>query len=196
VEVIKFFITALGDDDIILGHAWLRKHNPQIDWRASHITFTACPTICRSPLFQQWAWHWGRTPRAACRHQSKIQKTTLATELAAARNPMALSSIPIEYQQHQTIFNEAESRSLPPRSIWDHSIDLVPDAPTSSNCKIYPLNPAEQITLDSFLKDMQERGYSISTLQSLPSPPPSFSSRRRTGSYVPFKTTDDSTPLP
>ena len=29
----------------------------------------------------------------------------------------------------------------------------------SNNCKIYPLNPKEQITLDVFLEDMLKRGY-------------------------------------
>ena len=34
-------ITTLGKEDVILGMLWLKKHNPEIDWRTQHIK----PTI-------------------------------------------------------------------------------------------------------------------------------------------------------
>ena len=35
----RFYITGLGDQKIILGFPWLKKHNPQIDWKTGNITW-------------------------------------------------------------------------------------------------------------------------------------------------------------
>ncbi|HVW99810.1 MAG TPA: reverse transcriptase domain-containing protein, partial [Candidatus Babeliaceae bacterium] len=45
-EKINFYVTNLGRKNIIIGHSWLVKHNPSIDWRTSDITFNRCPPEC------------------------------------------------------------------------------------------------------------------------------------------------------
>ena len=35
----RFYITGLGNQKIILGFPWLKKHNPQIDWKTRNITW-------------------------------------------------------------------------------------------------------------------------------------------------------------
>lgn len=47
-EVAELFITKLGNYPIILGHGWLSRHNPSIDWISNSIRFTSylCTTIC------------------------------------------------------------------------------------------------------------------------------------------------------
>ena len=45
-EIATFAVADIGDDDIILGIDWLRKHNPEVDWRKEHIAFTRCPRKC------------------------------------------------------------------------------------------------------------------------------------------------------
>ena len=35
----RFYITGLGDHKIILGFPWLKKHNPQINWKTGNITW-------------------------------------------------------------------------------------------------------------------------------------------------------------
>jgi Reverse transcriptase (RNA-dependent DNA polymerase) len=57
------------------------------------------------------------------------------------------------------VFSEDASHSLPPQSLFDHAIDLHPEATPSNNCKVLSLNLAEQTTLDSFLADMTARGF-------------------------------------
>jgi hypothetical protein len=32
-QQVEFFVTNLGKDRMILGHPWLRKFNPVIDWK-------------------------------------------------------------------------------------------------------------------------------------------------------------------
>src|SRR6202000_2849629 len=36
-EILRFLITDLGKDDLILGLPWLRKHNPSVDWEQGEI---------------------------------------------------------------------------------------------------------------------------------------------------------------
>ena len=36
-------VTCLGKTPLILGHTWIRKHNPDIDWSSGKITLNKCP---------------------------------------------------------------------------------------------------------------------------------------------------------
>lgn len=46
-EEVRLLVTDLGEDDVILGLPWLRKHNPQIDWSQGRLLLTQCPLKCR-----------------------------------------------------------------------------------------------------------------------------------------------------
>jgi hypothetical protein len=46
LEKIWFYITKIGNKEIILSHSWLKKHNPSVDWITSEITFNRCPSEC------------------------------------------------------------------------------------------------------------------------------------------------------
>jgi len=37
----------LNGADMFLGHDWLVKHNPEVDWKNGTIWFTRCPGSCR-----------------------------------------------------------------------------------------------------------------------------------------------------
>ena len=43
-----FAITDLGKEDLILGHTWLKKHNPEIDWATGEVKMSRCPAQCCS----------------------------------------------------------------------------------------------------------------------------------------------------
>ncbi|KAF5372853.1 hypothetical protein D9758_001442 [Tetrapyrgos nigripes] len=45
-EKAEFYVTDIGDHDIILGTDWLEEHNPDIDWSDSRIGMTRCPETC------------------------------------------------------------------------------------------------------------------------------------------------------
>jgi hypothetical protein len=38
-ETIKLHCITIGNSPIIVGLPWLRKHNPNIDWKEGHVTF-------------------------------------------------------------------------------------------------------------------------------------------------------------
>jgi len=36
----------LNETDMFLGHDWLVKHNPEVNWKSGTIKFTRCPGSC------------------------------------------------------------------------------------------------------------------------------------------------------
>ncbi len=48
-ERIDLAVTELGDRQIFLGHDWLARHNPIINWKLGRLTFARCQ--CRGTLF-------------------------------------------------------------------------------------------------------------------------------------------------
>jgi Retroviral aspartyl protease len=45
-ERIHLAVSNLGKTELFIGHEWLKKHNPNIDWRTSTLTFDRCPREC------------------------------------------------------------------------------------------------------------------------------------------------------
>jgi hypothetical protein len=43
-----FAITALGDQNVILGLPWLREHNPEVDWVTGEVKMSRCPLRCHT----------------------------------------------------------------------------------------------------------------------------------------------------
>jgi len=41
-----FEVCDLGKSAIILGHPWLQKHNPEIDWQTGQVKMSRCPREC------------------------------------------------------------------------------------------------------------------------------------------------------
>jgi len=45
-ETLKAVVMDLNGTDMFLGHDWLVKHNPEVNWKNSTIKFTRCPGNC------------------------------------------------------------------------------------------------------------------------------------------------------
>ncbi len=92
-----------------------------------------------------------------------LRKTTTASELAQnAMDKMKRTfkqMVSEEYHWHRRTFDEKESHWFPPERTWDHVIDLLPDAPTTINCKVYPMAHGKEESLKEFIKDQLEKGY-------------------------------------
>ncbi|GLB45381.1 putative retroviral aspartyl protease [Lyophyllum shimeji] len=52
VETLTLAVTNIGHNNILLGHAWLRRHNPTIDWLRPLSFSNRCPADCMAP--QLW----------------------------------------------------------------------------------------------------------------------------------------------
>ncbi len=68
-----------------------------------------------------------------------------ANELAAAANAdkpkkMFEEMVPEDYRSFRDLFAKESFDKLPERRTWDHAIELVPNAKSTLDCKVYPLN--------------------------------------------------------
>jgi len=45
-ETLEAVVTDLNGTDMFLGHDWLVKHNPEVNWKNGTIKFTRCPGSC------------------------------------------------------------------------------------------------------------------------------------------------------
>jgi len=46
-EQLEAAVTNLNRMDMFLGHDWLVKHNPEVNWKNETIQFTRCPGSCK-----------------------------------------------------------------------------------------------------------------------------------------------------
>ncbi len=93
----------------------------------------------------------------------KIRRTNAAQEWAIAENTgkkaTTAADVPDEYQRHWKVFSEEESYRFPPERDDDHAINLKPEAPSTMDCKVYPLNAKELEATAKWIKDNLERKY-------------------------------------
>ncbi len=55
-------------------------------------------------------------------------------------------------------FDKDNFNELPEPKMWDHVIELIPNASANLDCKVYPLNHNEQAELDKFLDENLSSG--------------------------------------
>ena len=58
IEKIDFAITGLGSKTAFIGHDWLKRHNPTIDWRKAVLLFDRCPKDCEYIHTMEDLEHW------------------------------------------------------------------------------------------------------------------------------------------
>jgi hypothetical protein len=77
--------------------------------------------------------------------------STISQRLAEAfnANSEAESPIPEYLKEFTSVFSKKSFDVLPEPKEWDHAIKIIPGS-KASNCKVYPLSPAEQKELDMF----------------------------------------------
>jgi hypothetical protein len=52
--------------------------------------------------------------------------------------------VPEHHHDYLDVFIEKEAIPLPPHRHWDHIVTLIPDAPPSISCRVYPLSRREE----------------------------------------------------
>jgi len=150
-------VTCLGKIPLILGHTWLRKHNPDIDWVTGKVNLTRCPLECKSLL---------ETRFAKLLRENESQETWVqalkAHELKVTIDESTLEDaqrqVPTEYWEFLDVFSKKSSERMPLRKPWDHGIDLKEDFPPKKG-RLIPLSVDEQKEVESFLDDQLAKGY-------------------------------------
>ena len=161
-EVLQFDIVNLGRHDIILGRPWLRKHNPQINWKTENIQFSNCRCHEHDNSFQH------TTKDVMCTMSSrkfkKIRKQDpnlakcmwirpeVSTSIAAPR-------LPSEYEEFEELFKEKPAESaLPKHHPWDHEI-LLEEGKQPTYGPLYSMSEKELLAIREYLQKHLEKGH-------------------------------------
>ncbi len=153
----RFLITNIGNEDIILGYPWMAVFEPQFSWKNGTINRQALPIIIRSvnPLRII-----GDQIIAQAQTENRQVRATTSTELAIqAQQYTKKVEVPREYHKFVKVFSEEESKRYPPKRAWDHVIEFKKDAPEAIDCKVYPMNQIEDEAVQKFINDELEKGY-------------------------------------
>jgi Reverse transcriptase (RNA-dependent DNA polymerase)/gag-polyprotein putative aspartyl protease len=141
----RFLVADIGEDNIILGYPFFEATNPQIDWP---IGVVGKPISLSS--------HKTLRQEDVTRTSNPARKVTVTQQLAEqATNKKERTweeQVPIEYHKYRKVFSKQALERFPRKQRWDYAIDLKPDAPTSIDCRVYPLAPKEKEEQRKFLE--------------------------------------------
>ena len=130
-EIMKFLVTDLGGEDLILGYPWLSTFEPKFRWRDAAIDTSFLPIIIRSVDWRKYRIKpiitrivKGRSLQTKTQRQqemifqelereSSLKGISIELSREAGKNTQEVT-VPREYQRHMRIFDPVESKKLPP----------------------------------------------------------------------------------
>jgi len=136
---LQYFLTDLGENQVILGYPWFASAQPRIDWAKGWIDYMQLPIVLRS----------NDVDKAIFTTRTKGRKMII-------RHVQVDERIPHQYRAFADIFSDQESKRYPPKRPWDHQIELKPEAPTTLISKMIPLSITKQQELKEFIKEHKE----------------------------------------
>ena len=154
----RFFLTDLGPQRMILGYPWFAAVQPKIDWAKGWIDYAQLPVVIKTTNARRA--QFTRAVKACGRRMKlRVATQTKASQLAEQNQTKATPQLPKEYQQHAQVFSEQRAQRFPESRPWDHAIELKKDAPSTLPGKIYSLTQSEQKALQEFIKEHLQKGY-------------------------------------
>jgi hypothetical protein len=171
MQEMRFLITNIGREDVLLGYPWLSTYEPRFSWKHGTIDESNLPIILRTInpherrdvvarylSTDEWADIVAELERDVGGEPSIIRNTSVDLAVAAQQYTKQVE-IPKEYRKFAKVFSEGESKRFPPRRSCDHAIKFKPGAPDAIECKIYPMTRSEDEALDVFIDKQLEKGY-------------------------------------
>ena len=165
-KIMRFLVTDIGNEDILLGYPWLATFEPKFGWKDAIIKTQALPIIISSthPVDSRTVIAGLQTQEEKEGILQELEEATtirgIATELAIkAGEGEKKAEIPAAYDLFKWLFSEEASQRFPPSRPWDHAIKLKTDTPNAIPCKVYPMMPAEDKALEEFIREQYAKGY-------------------------------------
>jgi hypothetical protein len=164
----RFLVTDIGREEILLGYPWLATFEPEFNWKSATIDSRLLPVIISSVNPQI-----ARSQPVIASIMTDEEKTSIvqqledectingiSTDLAIqAGEQQKAAEIPDKLKEFTKVFSDEASQRFPPSQEWDHAIDLKPNAPDALPCKIYPMTREEDKALEEFIDEMTANGY-------------------------------------
>ena len=134
---LRFFLTHLGEHQTILGYPWFVANQPNIDWKQEWIDHTQLPIIFRTDNAKKAIFvpRMKNVPQLVQRDRHFIGSVTTHPKQVNDQK----KELPDEYKRHKKVFDKQKSQQLPQHTVWDHAIELLPDAPKSLPGRLFPL---------------------------------------------------------
>ena len=139
-EQLEAAVTDLDRTDIFLGHDWLVKHNPKVNWKNGTIRFTRCPEQCtmkhKDIRF--------KTRRTKAMDTMEQNNGEIGKELDKTNS----ENLPDYIRPFTHLFNKKKFKKLLERREWDHKINLMKEAPKELNTKVYAMTLKKEEALN------------------------------------------------
>jgi len=181
VEVEIFFrrhkertlIDMIGEQkwSVILGMPWLRRHNPEIDWKIGEVKMTRYPDECgkkwRTERQTKPGWKKQEEREEKERRRPIIEKEKMIARIVEEKENKEKDLIelrateemvPRRFYKYLKVFEKKDSERIPTRKTWDHAIDLR-ERFVPKKGKIYLLSRVEREEVQEFVKDQLKKGY-------------------------------------
>jgi hypothetical protein len=184
-RTMRFFLTHLGRNPLILGYPWFSGMEPRITWSKGWIDYDQLPitfTPITTPAEEAPPQRIRRLVVAAL---TADKRQTMASKLAECHDAPKDVSLPKEYQRHAQVFSKEKAQRFPEPRIWDHAIELKKDAPPTFPRKIYALTQEERKALKKFVEEHLKKGYIVPSKS--PYAAPFFFIKKKDGKLRPMQ---------
>jgi len=174
VEVEIFFkghkertsIDVIGEQkwSVILGMPWLKRHNPEIDWKTGEVKMTRCPEECgrKWKVEKQTKLGWKKQEeKEEKRGRPTIEEEKMIKRILTEKDDddddkikirATEEMVPERFHKYLKVFEKKDSERMPMRKTWDYAIDLK-EGFVPKKGKIYPLLRIEREEVQEFVKD-------------------------------------------
>uniref|UniRef100_A0A4W5LKA1 ribonuclease H n=1 Tax=Hucho hucho TaxID=62062 RepID=A0A4W5LKA1_9TELE len=135
-EEISFLLMDSPLIPVVLGHPWLVKHCPRVDWGHSSVSA------------------WGNECYASC----LVSACSSVSGSVLQEEPVNLSNVPAEYLDLKEVFSKSRAASLPPHRPYDCAIELRPGTSPPKG-KLYSLSAPEREAMEKYISDSLATGF-------------------------------------
>lgn len=135
-EQLSFYVIESPQAPVVLGHPWLVKHNPHIDWASGEIVgwSLSCHSLC------------------LLHAQAPLTPDPRSSEVFPD-----LSSVPADYLDLKAVFSKSRASSLPPHRPYDCAIDLLPGT-SPPRGRLYSLSRPETEAMNKYVQESLAAG--------------------------------------
>ena len=119
-KMMRFFLTDLGPQRIILGYPWFTASQPKIDWAKGWMDYGQLPVVLRTLNSRALKILPRNAPRTKPRETIYVgyvafptKGQTTASKLAEENDKPNKDPLPEEYKWHAYVFGEKESQHFP-----------------------------------------------------------------------------------
>ena len=156
----RFLVSDIGRESLILGYLWLAAFEPHFKWKEGALDLHYLSIMCQSICLTKELDHQNERQAIVAQLEEECTNQGISTDLAiqAKSKPAHVELLPV-YKRYASVFSEEEAQQFLPSRTWDHAINFKDRAPDAIDCKVYPMTRAEDEALDEFIDEQLAKGY-------------------------------------